>query len=146
MRCGIGVMQRNQLLRFVFGVDDQPVGLVDHLLLTDRAQRRLGLVADGQGGVLHRGQRVGGVHQRDGPPVPRQPADLPREPVVGVHDVVVAGFVGGLRAQHACGEGTQLRGQVVLVEPLERPGHHVADQHARAPPGPPGRPPTSSPW
>ena len=34
---GIGVVQRNQLRRFVFGVDDQPVGLVDHLLLADRA-------------------------------------------------------------------------------------------------------------
>ncbi len=36
------MMQRNKLVRFGFGVDDQTVGLVDHLLLADRAQRRLG--------------------------------------------------------------------------------------------------------
>ena len=36
----VGVVQRNQLLRFMFGVDDQPVRLVDHLLFTDGAQRR----------------------------------------------------------------------------------------------------------
>ena len=38
----VGVVQRNQLLRFMFGVHDQSVGLVDHLLLADGAQRRLG--------------------------------------------------------------------------------------------------------
>ncbi len=47
-----------------------------------------------------------------------------------MHDVVVAGLVGGFGAQHAGGEGAQLGGQVVLVEPLERPGHDVAHQHA----------------
>ena len=37
----IGVVQRDQLVHFGFGVDDQPVGFVDHLLFTDRPQRRL---------------------------------------------------------------------------------------------------------
>jgi hypothetical protein len=37
--------------------------------------------------------------------------------------------MGGFCAQHARGEGAQLGGQVVFVEPLERPGHDVAHQH-----------------
>ncbi len=130
MRVRVGVVQRNKLLRFDFGVDDQPVGLVDHLLLTDRAQRRFGRVAVGQRGVLHRGQGVRGVHERHRPSIPRQPADLARQPVMRMHDVVVPGLVRGLGAQHARGERAQLGGQVVLVQALERPGHDVADQHA----------------
>ena len=131
MRAGIGVVKRNQLLRFVFGVDDQPVGFVDDLLLTDRAQRRLGCVTVGQRRVLDRGEGVRGVHQRHRPPIARQPADLTGQPVVRVHDVVVARLVGGLGAQHARGERAQLGGQVVLVQPLERARDHVAHQHAR---------------
>ena len=38
----VGVVQRNQLLRFMFGVDDQPVSLVDDLLFADGTQRRFG--------------------------------------------------------------------------------------------------------
>ncbi len=37
----IGMVQRNQLARFVFGVDDEPVRFVDHLLFADGAQRWL---------------------------------------------------------------------------------------------------------
>jgi hypothetical protein len=74
--CRVGVVKRNQLLRFVFGVDDQPIGLVDHLLFADRAQRRLGCVAVGERSVLDRGEGVRGVHQRHRPPVARQPAHL----------------------------------------------------------------------
>ena len=59
----VGAMHRNQLVRFIFGVDNQPVGFVDHLLLADCAQRWLRGVAVGEGRVLDRGQRVGGVHQ-----------------------------------------------------------------------------------
>ena len=126
---GIGMVQRNQLPRFIIGVDDQPVRLVDDLLLADRAQRRLGRVTVGQRGVLHRGQRVRGVHQRHRPAVPGQPADLAGQPVVRVHDVVVARFVGRFGAQHAGRERAQLGGQVVFVQALERPRHHVAHQH-----------------
>ncbi len=110
----------------------RPVGFVDHLLLADRAHRRLGGVTLGQRRVLHRGQRVGGVHQRHRPAVAGQPTDLTGQPVVRVHDVVVARLVSGLGPQHAGGERTQLGGQVVLVQTLERPGHHVAHQHAGA--------------
>ncbi len=126
----VGVVQRNQLLRFMFGVDDQPVRLVDDLLFTDGAQRRFRRVAVGKRGVLHRGQRVRGVHKRHRPAVPGQPADLPRQPVVRMHDVVVAGLMRGFGAKHTRRERTQLGGQVVLVEPLERPCHDVAHQHA----------------
>ena len=108
----------------------KPVGLVDHLLLADGAHRRLGRVDVGQRDVLHRGQRVRGVHQRHRPAVAGQPADLAGEPVVRVHDVVVAGLVGGLGAQHPGRERAQLRRQVMLVETLERAGDHVAHQHA----------------
>ena len=48
-----------------------------------------------------------------------------------VHDVVPAGLVAGLGAQHPRGEGAQLAGQVVLAQPLERPRDDVAHQHAR---------------
>jgi hypothetical protein len=57
--------------------------------------------------------------------------DLAGQPVVRVHQVVAAGLEGGLGPQHPEGERADLAGQVVLVELLERPGHHVADQHAR---------------
>ncbi len=127
----VGVVQRNQLLRFVFGVDDQPVRLVDNLLFADGTQRRFWRVAVGQRGVLHRGQRVRGVHKRHGPAVPCQPADLSGEPVVRMHDVVVAGLMRGFGAQHTRREGAQLGGQVVFVESLEGPRHDVANQHAR---------------
>ena len=126
----IGMVDRNQLPRFIIGVDDQPVRLVDDLLLPDRAQRRLGRVAVGQRRVLDRGQRVRGVHQRHRPAVAGQPADLSGQPVVRVHDVVVARFVRRLGAQHPGGERAQLGGQVVFVQALERPRHHVAHQHA----------------
>ena len=72
----IGVVQRNQLVRFFFGVDNQPVGLVHHLLFANGAQRRLGSVTMGECGVLDRGQGVGGVHQRHRPAISGQPADL----------------------------------------------------------------------
>ena len=130
IRVGSARWMSDQLFRFVLGVDDQPVRLVDHLLLPDRAQRRLGRIAVGQRGVLHRGERVRGVHQRDRPAVAGQPADLPGQPVVRVHDVVVPRFVGRLGAQHPGRERAQLGGQVVLVQALERARHHVADQHA----------------
>ncbi len=127
---GVGVVQRNQLPRFVFGVHDEAIGLVDDLLLTHRPQRRLRRVARGKGGVLHGGEGVRGVHQRHRPPVPGQPADLSGQPVMGMHDVVVARLVGGLGTQHPRGERAQLGGQVVLVETLEGACDDVADKHS----------------
>ena len=126
----IGVVKRNQLLRFVFGVDDQSVRLVDDLLLTDRAQRRFGCVAFGKRRVLDRREGMRGVHQRHRPPITREPADLTRQPVVRVHDVVVARLVCRFGPQHAGGECAQLCGQVVLVQPFEGARDDVAHQHA----------------
>ena len=57
-------------------------------------------------------------------------ADLAGEPVMRVHQVVPAGGVGGLRAQHLERELAQLGGQVGLVQLLERAGRDVPDQHA----------------
>lgn len=124
-------VQRNQFGRLSFGVDDQPVRGVDHLLLTDRAQRRLRAVTVGQCGVLHRGQGVRGMHQRHPPAVGGQPAHLTGEPVVRMYDVVVARIVAGLGAQHPGGERAQLGRQVVFVQALERAGDHVAHRHPR---------------
>ena len=86
----VGVVQVDQLPGLEVGVGDQHVGGLDHLLLADDAGVRLGGVALGQGVVLDLGHRVHRVHQRHAPAVARQRADLAGEPVVGVHDVVVA--------------------------------------------------------
>ena len=126
----IGVVQRNQLVRFLFGVDNQPVGLVHHLLFADGAQRRLGSVTVSESGVLDRGQGVGGVHQWHRPAISGQPAHLTGQPVVRVHHVVVARLMVGLGAQHAGGERTQLGGEVVFVETFERTRDHVAHRHS----------------
>ena len=125
----IGVVERNDLVRFDFGVDDEPIRLVDDLLFAHSAQRRFGSVAVRQRGVLHRRQGVGGVHQGHRPAVARQPPHLTGQPVVRVHDVVVAGFVVGFRTQDAGGEGAQLGRQIVLVQSLERSRHHIAHQN-----------------
>ena len=117
----IGVVKRNQLLRFVFGVDDQPIRFVDDLLFADRAQRWFGCVAVGERGVLDRGEGVRGVHQRHRPPVARQPADLTRQPVVRVHDVVVARLVGGFGAQHPAVNAHSCVGRSYLSSPSNGP-------------------------
>ena len=49
---GVGVVNRDQLPGLIVGVDDQPVRLVDDLLLPDRAQRRLGRVASARAAFL----------------------------------------------------------------------------------------------
>ncbi len=104
----VGAVEVDQLARLVGGVGDQPVGGLDDLLLADDAAQRLGGVAVGEREVLHLGQGVGGVHERDAPALGGQPADLAGQPVVRVHDVVEAGLVRGLGAQHAGGQRAQL--------------------------------------
>ncbi len=47
-----------------------------------------------------------------------------------MHQVVPAGGVSGLFAQHLEGEFTKLAGQRRLVQVLERAGHDVLDEHA----------------
>jgi hypothetical protein len=46
-----------------------------------------------------------------------------------VDEIEVARLVPGLGAQHSRGERAQLAWQVVLAEPLERAGGHVAHSH-----------------
>jgi hypothetical protein len=91
---------------------------------------RLGLVAVGEQAVLHLGHGVHGVDERDAPAFLGQPADLAGQPVVGVDDVVVAGLVHGLGAQHLRQEGAHLAGQVGPVHLLVRPRGQVAHQDA----------------
>ena len=105
---GVGVVQVDQLLGLEVGARDQHVGGLDHLLLADDPGRRLGGVADGHGVVLDLGHRVHRVHERDAPAVARERADLAGEPVVGVHQVVVAERQAGLGPQHLAGEHAQL--------------------------------------
>ena len=122
---GIGVVQVDQLLGLGVGAGDQHVGGLDDLLLADDPCGRLGGVADGERVVLDLGHRVHRVHQRDPPAVAREGADLAGEPVVGVHEVVVAERLGGLGAQHLAGEHAELAGQLALAQPLERAGMDV---------------------
>ena len=117
------------MTHFGFGVHDQPVGFIDHLLFADRAQWRLRRVAIRERGVLDCGESVRRVHQWHRPAVPRQPSHLTGQPVVGVDDVVVPRFVIGLGAQDSGGEGAQLGREVVFVQAFERAGHHIANHH-----------------
>ena len=105
---GVGVVELDELAGLALGVGDQPVGGLDDLGLADLAAHRLGQVAVGEVQVLDPGHRVHGVHQRHAPAVGGEPADLAGEPVVRVHQVVVAGR--GVRGDphHAGGEGAQL--------------------------------------
>ncbi|SKU23209.1 Uncharacterised protein [Mycobacteroides abscessus subsp. abscessus] len=125
----IRVVYRNQLVGFIFGVNDEPVGLVDHLLLAHATQRGLGAVTLGEGLVLDGGECVRGVHQRDTPAVTGEPARLTREPIVRVNQVVVARFVDRFGPQYPGGKGAQLGGQVVLVQPLEGTRDDIAHRH-----------------
>ena len=115
---------------FIFGIDDETVCFIDHLLFTHRTQWRFRCVTLSQCGVLHRGQGVCGVDQRHRPAIPGQPANLTGEPVVRMHHVVVPRFVVGFGPQHARSERAELGRQVVLVETFERARDHVAHQHA----------------
>ena len=129
---GVGVVQVDQLPGLVVGVRHEHVGRGDHLLLADQPRHRLGGVAHGHRGVLDLRHRVHRVHQRDAPPVARQRAHLAAEPVVAVHEVVVAGRVVGLGAQDLAREDAQLGRQLVLGEPLVGPGRDVVDADAVA--------------
>ena len=126
---GQGAVQLDQLAPLGLGARHQPVGRRHDLLLADLAAGGLGRVALGQVGVLHLRHRVHAVHERDVPAVGHEPADLARQPVVGVHDVVPAGVLRRLGPHHAGRERAQLARQVVLPEPGQRPGHHVAHRH-----------------
>ena len=128
----VGVVQVDQLLGLEVGVGDQHVGGLDDLLLADDPGGRLGGVAVGERVVLDLGHRVHRVHERHAPAVARERADLAGEPVVGVHDVVVADRLRGLGAQHLAGEDAELAGQLALGQPLERAGVDVAHLDAVA--------------
>ena len=61
----IRAVELGELAGLGSGIGDQPVGLGDHLVLPDQPAARFGLVGIGESGVLHLGQRVSGMHQRD---------------------------------------------------------------------------------
>jgi hypothetical protein len=73
----VGVVEVDELAGLVRRVGDEPVGGRDDLLLADDPAQRLRSVALGQREVLHLGEGVRGVHERDAPALARQPADLP---------------------------------------------------------------------
>jgi len=117
----VGAVVLHELVPFLAGGRDEPVGLGDHLLLADDPAQRLRRVAGGQGSVLDLAERVRGVHEWHAPAVAGQPPDLSGQPVVGVDEVVPALLVVCLGAQHGGGERAQLSGQLVLAEPSNGP-------------------------
>ncbi len=129
---GVRVVQVDQLLGLDVGAGDEHVGRLDHLLLADDPRDGLGGVADRERVVLDLGHRVHGVHQRHAPAVTRERAHLAGEPVVGVHEVVVAERLGRLGAQHLAREHAQLRRQLALAQALEGAGMDVVHGDAVA--------------
>src|SRR5664280_3678530 len=123
---GIRVIQVDQLTGLAPGVCHEAVSGVHDLSLTDLATRRLWRVPFRQPGVLDARHRVHRVHQRHPPTVSRQPAHLPGEPVVGVHEVIPALGSGRLRAHDPLGERAQLTREVSLAQALEWPCDDVA--------------------
>ncbi|GAA3301738.1 hypothetical protein GCM10020295_45720 [Streptomyces cinereospinus] len=126
----VGGVVPGQLVGLLGGVGDQPVGRGDDLGLADDAGGGLGRVTVGQAGVLDLGHGVHGVHQGDAPALGGEPADVPGEPVVGVHEVVVAGAVAGPRLHHAVREGAQLCREFLLGEALVGARVDVPDEYA----------------
>ena len=127
---GVGVVMLGEVVLFLVRVDHHDVGVVGDLLFADAARLRLRRIAVGEVQVLHRGQRVGGVHQRHAPQIPQQPPDLPRQPVVGMHHAVAQTMAPG-EGEHPAGERRQLGGQLGLVQALVRPGDDVDDAQIR---------------
>ena len=126
----IGVVELDELRGLGAGVGQQPVGGGHDRGLTDDATGRLWHVAVGEQGVLHLRHRVHRVDQRHLPAVLGQRADLPREPVVRVHEVEVTGVVLRLDPQDAGRERAQQRGQVFLGHRLERTRGDVPHEDA----------------
>jgi hypothetical protein len=126
----VGGVVPYELVGLLGGVRDQPVGGRDDLGLADDPGGGLGGVAVGQVGVLDLGHGVHGVHQGDAPALGGEPADVAGEPVVGVHEVVVAGAVAGPGLHHAVGEGAQLGREVLLGQALVGAGVDVPDEDA----------------
>ncbi len=127
----VGGVVPYELLGLLGRVRDQAVGGGDDLGLADDAGGRLGGVAVGQVGVLDLGHGVHGVHQGGAPALGGEPADVAGEPVVGVHQVVVAGTVARPGLHHAVREGAQLGGELLLGEALVGAGVDVPDEDAR---------------
>jgi hypothetical protein len=126
----LGAVRSTSSRALVGSVRDQAVGGLDDLLLADDAAQRLRRVPFGEREVLDLARVcavcTSGTPQRS----EASPADLPGQPVVGVHDVVPARLVRGLGPQHAGGQRAQLGRQVLLGEPLEGAGGDVPDGDA----------------
>ncbi len=119
-----------EIALFLVGVDHHDVGVVRDLLLADAARLRLRGIALGEVEVLHRGQRVGGVDQRDAPQVAQQPADLAGKPIVGM-DHAIAQAMAAREGEDPAGESRELSGQLRLRDALVRPGDDVDHPQAR---------------
>lgn len=138
---GVGLVVADELVGLFGGVRDEAVGGGDDLGLADDAGGGLGRVALGQCGVLDLGHGVHGVDEGDAPAFGGEPAHVPRQPVVGVDEVVVAGAVAGPGPHDPVGEGAQLGRQLLLGEALVRTRVHVAHEDPGASSTTGGRPP-----
>ena len=128
---GVGVVQVDQLPGLVVGVGDQHVGGRDDLLLADHAGASGSGVSPSASAAFLTFAMVcmectSGTPQRSR----ASAADLAGEPVVRVHQVVVAGRVAASARSTSRGERAQLAGSSSLVSPSNGPGGDVPDRDA----------------
>jgi hypothetical protein len=126
----VGAVELHELARLGRGGRQQAVGGGGHPLLPGQSGGRLRSVAVGQAQVLDPAEGVERVDHGAVPPLPGQPRDPARHPVVAVDDVV--GAVALPRAQQRAEEGAQVAGQELLGDRLRRSRRQVQQAH----PGP----------
>ena len=95
----VSPIQRDELVKLVRGVGNEPIGKPGDLGLGDDPRPWFGTVADGEVEVLDAAHGVHAVDERDTATFPDDQADLARQPVVAVHEVVRLG-----RGHHACAD------------------------------------------
>jgi len=125
----VGAVELNELAGLLRRVGDQPVGCGDNVEFAGDPLLRLGGLANRESSVLDLAQGVHGLHERHPPALLGRCADLAGQPVVRVHQVVLAGLGGRLGAQHLVGELADLGGKIGLVHLLEGARYDTADEH-----------------
>ena len=104
----VGGVVPDELPCLIVGIGNQPVGRGNDLRLAAQPDLWLNGVAGREGGVLDLAQRVHGLDERDSPPLLGDGADLARQPVMPVHEVIPAGRMRSLGPEQLEGELAQL--------------------------------------